>query len=147
MIDVHIDDFYHDIAVTLLSLYQQFPRKVSVYIEDISGPDDVDEFGLHSSRHLSCMGAIMWLHDEEYIRYEELVREEAIEAATLTQKAFVKLIQPRDEILEATLANTDLSASAKKQQATLAYQLHTAVKNQNSMRIQELIQRYFMPQY
>ena len=77
MIDVHIDDFYHDIAVILLSLFQQFPRKVNLYVEDVSGPDEMDEFGLHTPRHLACVGAMMWLQDEGYIRYEDLAREES----------------------------------------------------------------------
>lgn len=144
MIDVHIDDFYHDIAATLLSLYQQFPRKISLYIEDVSGPDDVDEFGLHSQRHLSCMGAMLWLQDEGYIRFEELVREEAIEAATLTQKAFVKLIQPRPDAFVDYDAGQEFSDSALKQHCTLSFQLHHAISEQNSIRVRELVEQYFI---
>jgi len=144
MIDVHIDDFYHDIAATLLSLYQQFPRKVSLYIEDVSGPDDVDEFGLHSQRHLSCMGAMLWLQDEGYIRFEELVREEAIEAATLTQKAFVQLIQPRTDQIEGDEASTAISPSARDQRFTLANQLHEALVDRNSILVRSLVERYFL---
>ncbi len=144
MIDVHIDDFYHDIAATLLSLYQQFPRKISLYIEDVSGPDDVDEFGLHSQRHLSCMGAMLWLHDENYIRFEDLVREEAIEAATLTQKAFVKLIQPRPDAFVDYNSGQEFSDSALKQHCTLAFQLHHAISERNSIRVRELVEQYFI---
>lgn len=144
MIDVHIDDFYHDIAATLLSLYQQFPRKVSLYIEDVSGPDDVDEFGLHSQRHLSCMGAMLWLQDEGYIRFEELVREEAIEAATLTQKAFVQLIQPRTDQIEGDEASSTISPSARDQRFTLANQLHEALVDRNSILVRSLVERYFL---
>jgi len=144
MIDVHIDDFYHDIAATLLSLYQQFPRKVSLYIEDVSGPDDVDEFGLHSQRHLSCMGAMLWLQDEGYIRFEELVREEAIEAATLTQKAFVQLIQPRADQIEGDETSAAISPSARDQRFTLANQLHEALVDRNSILVRSLVERYFL---
>jgi hypothetical protein len=144
MIDVHIDDFYHDIAATLLSLYQQFPRKVSLYIEDVSGPDDVDEFGLHSQRHLSCMGAMLWLQDEGYIRFEELVREEAIEAATLTQKAFVQLIQPRTDQIEGNETSATISPSARDQRFTLANQLHEALVDRNSILVRSLVERYFL---
>lgn len=144
MIDVHIDDFYHDIAATLLSLYQQFPRKVSLYIEDVSGPDDVDEFGLHSQRHLSCMGAMLWLQDEGYIRFEELVREEAIEAATLTHKAFVQLIQPRTDQIEGDGTSATISPSARDQRFTLANQLHEALVDRNSILVRSLVERYFL---
>lgn len=143
MIDVHIDDFYHDIAATLLSLFQQFPRKVSLYIEDVCGPDEVDEFGLHSQRHTSCMGAMLWLKDEGYIRFEEIVREEAIEAATLTQKAFVKLIQPRTEAFDEYNQGKEYSESAFKQQCSLAFQLHNALIEQDSIRLRTLVEQYF----
>ncbi len=144
MIDVHIDDFYHDVAATLLSLYQQFPRKVSLYVEDISGPDDVDEFGLHSPRHLSCIGALLWLKDEGFIRFDDLVREEAIEAATLTSKAFVRLIQPRPNDFLDQLSNEELSESALKQHSTLAFQLHKALTEHDSIQIRTLVERYFL---
>ena len=94
MNDVNIDDFYHDMGVILLTLFQQFPRKVSLFIDDISGPDDMDEFGLHSPRYLSAIGALMWLHDEGYVRYSDIIKQESAEDCTLTQKAFVKLIRP-----------------------------------------------------
>ena len=51
MNDVNIDDFYHDMGVILLTLVQHVPRKVSLFIDDICGPYDMDEFGLHSPRY------------------------------------------------------------------------------------------------
>jgi hypothetical protein len=138
MIDVNIDDFYHDIAVTLLSLYQQFPQKVSLYIEDICGPDDADEFGLHSPRLLSCIGALMWLHDEGFIRYTDIVKQESAEECTLTGKAFKKLAFPKVE------ANRQSVSSIEKQQSTLVYQLHQAVKEQSSIDVRDLIEAHFL---
>ncbi len=137
MIDINIDDFFHDIAVTLLSLYQQFPRKVSLYLEDISGPDEVDEFGLHSNRYLSTIGAVSWLHDEGYLRYSNIVHQESIEDCTLTQQAFVQLIRPN-------LATDNLAAATatEKQQNTLAQQLHCAIKDQNSIQLRALITQH-----
>ena len=138
MIDVNIDDFYHDIAVTLLSLYQQFPRKVSLYIEDISGPDDADEFGLRSPRYQSCVGAIIWLNDEGYIRYRDLVKEESAEECTLTSKAFKKLAFPQIDTVRENVS------AVEKQQSSLVYRLHQAVKDQSSIDIRDLIEAHFL---
>ena len=33
--DLQIDDFYKDAASGLLMLYQAFPRKASLYVEDL----------------------------------------------------------------------------------------------------------------
>lgn len=138
MIDVNIDDFYHDIAVALLSLYQQFPQKVSLYIEDICGPDDADEFGLHSPRHLSCIGALMWLRDEGFIRYQDIVKQEAAEDCTLTSKAFKRLAFPKVE------GNRKQMSSIEKQQSSLVFQLHQAVKEQSSIDVRDLIEEHFL---
>ena len=136
--DVNIDDFYHDIGVVLLSLFQQFPRKVSLFVDDISGPDDMDEFGLHSSRYLSAIGALMWLHDEGYIRYLDIIKQESAEECTLTQKAFVKLIRPNMSPDVFKHAN-----SIEKRESTLAFQLQKALKEQSSIDMQNIIQHYF----
>lgn len=138
MNDVNIDDFYHDMGVILLTLFQQFPRKVSLFIDDISGPDDMDEFGLHSPRYLSAIGALMWLHDEGYVRYSDIIKQESAEDCTLTQKAFVKLIRPNLTADEFENAN-----SIKKRESTLAFQMQQALKNQSSIDMQNIIQQYF----
>ncbi len=139
MIDINIDDFFHDISVALLSLYQQFPRKITLYIEDISGPDVIDEFGLHSNRFLSTIGAITWLHEEGYIRYSNISHQESVEDCTLTQKAFVKLIRP---IFEADTA-TGLS-SIERHQNTLAQRLHSALKEQSRIRQRSLLEEHLL---
>jgi len=94
MADLHIDDFYKDAARTLVQLYNAFPRKVAVYVEDISGPDTPDEYGIHSPRHQACFSAMLWLAEEGYIRYVDTIRQEAIDQAVLTYKAFVLLNSP-----------------------------------------------------
>ncbi|MFT6155081.1 MAG: hypothetical protein ACJA0E_001818 [Bermanella sp.] len=137
MIDVNIDDFYHDVAVTLLSLYQQFPLKISLYIEDVCGPDEADEFGLHSRRHLSCIGALEWMHDESFIRYTDIAKYECAEKCTLTHKAFRKLAFPKIG------KSRRLVSSIEKQESSLAYKLHQAIKDQSSIEIRDLIEEHF----
>ena len=140
MIDINIDDFYHDMAVILLSLYQQFPQKISLYVDDICGPDEADEYGLHSKRYLSCIGAMMWLQDEDYIRYSDIVRQESAEDCTLTQKAFLKLIKP------VNLNNDEAKtlSSAQRFNQTLIQQLHQTIKDQSGLDTRLLIEKHFL---
>lgn len=91
MADIHIEEFYKDLAKILLQLHNAFPRKSQVFVEDISGADDPDEYGLHSKRHQSCFSAMLWLADEGFIRFEDTIRQEAIDQAVLTQRTFIRL--------------------------------------------------------
>lgn len=140
MIDINIDDFYHDMAVILLSLYQQFPQKTSLYVEDICGPDDADEYGLHSKRYLSSIGALMWLQDEGYIRYSDIIKQESAEDCTITQKGFLKLIKP----IEQTSENTDLLSSAQLFSSTLIQNLHQTIKEKSGLDTRLLIEKHFL---
>lgn len=94
MLDVHIDDFYMDCAAILLSGLRAFPRQQPLFIEDISGPDTVDEFGLHSPRHMAALGAVQWLQEEGFIRFSNINRQDSVDDFVLTSKAFTRLIPP-----------------------------------------------------
>lgn len=94
--DLHINDFYRDAGRILLALFNQFPAPATVYVEDIAGPDTPDEFGLHSPRHLACLGAMTWLKQSGYIQFSQLVRQEAVEEAALTHRSFLLLVQRDD---------------------------------------------------
>ncbi|PID42109.1 MAG: hypothetical protein CSA52_00020 [Gammaproteobacteria bacterium] len=91
MADIHIEDFCKDIAKILLQLFNSFPRPSNVYVADIAGDDNPDEFGLHSERHLACFGAMVWLADEGYIRYVDTIRQEGIDQAVLTHRTLCLL--------------------------------------------------------
>lgn len=88
MSDLHIDDFCKDIALILNQLYLTFPRKASLFVEDISGPDEPDEYGLHSNRHMACLSAMLWLAEEGYIRFEDIIRQEAVDQVVLGGRMF-----------------------------------------------------------
>lgn len=90
--DLHIHDFYRDAGRILLALFQQFPAPATIYVEDIAGPDTPDEFGLHSPRHLACLGAMTWLKECGYINFSQLVRQEAVEEAALSHRSFLLLV-------------------------------------------------------
>ncbi len=91
MADIHIADFYKDAARTLVQLYNSFPRPITLFVEDIAGPDTPDEFGLHSPRHQACLATMFWLAQAGYLSYESVVRQEALDQATLTQRGFTLL--------------------------------------------------------
>lgn len=128
MLDVHIDDFFKDCAVILLQGFKLFPAKQVLYVEDISGPDDVDEFGLHSPRHMSALGAIIWLQEEGYIRFGEMNRQDSVDDFVLGSKAFSKL----------------LAAPAGDPTSTLANQLEYARLQNDSTLIRQLMQTHFL---
>lgn len=88
MADIHIADFYKDAATVLVQLYNQFPRPMMLFVEDVAGPDEPDEFGLHSPRHQACLATMFWLARAGYIHYETVVRQEALDQVTLTQRGF-----------------------------------------------------------
>lgn len=117
MADLHIEEFYKDAAMILAQLYGVFPRRTSVYVEDIAGADRPDEFGLHSKRHLACFGGMIWLAEEGWIRYVDTIGQLAIDQATLTQAAFVLLSgyqeQPLAEPDAATPSMTDSTNDAR----------------------------------
>ncbi|GAA3950275.1 hypothetical protein [Allohahella marinimesophila] len=91
MADLHIEEFHKHCIAVLLQLYTVFPRKATVFVEDIIGPEEKDEFGLNSNLHQSCFGAMIWLADEGYLRYESTIRQEAVDQAVLTQHSFARL--------------------------------------------------------
>lgn len=86
MFDIHIEEFYHDTFAVLKTLYQAFPKKCNVFVEDIAGADQPDEYGLHSDRFQCCFGSMLWLEKEGFIRFESTLRQEAIDQASLTMK-------------------------------------------------------------
>lgn len=132
--DLHIDDFCKDSAKALILLYRRFPNKTILYVEDICGPDQPDEFGLHSPRFESCFSALMWLKDTDYIAYSHAMRQEAIEEATLTHRSFSFLSSIDDEV-----SPTDNSEQLIRRIDFLKNQLHNA----NSEELKDTVLRYF----
>ncbi|BAN49072.1 hypothetical protein [Metapseudomonas resinovorans] len=127
--DLQIDDFYKDCATGLLQLYQAFPRRIALYVEDLIGPSEPDEFGLPSKRHESCLGALLWLADEGYLRFDSTIRFEALDQAVLTEKGFLRLSRTLPGVLD---GRETLPASILRVRASLAQQLRDAIRNADS---------------
>lgn len=87
--DLHIGDFYNDVARILVTLYMHFPVRSALYVEDISGPDTPDEYGLHSPRHMACFSAALWLAEENYFRFTGTIQQDALDEAVLSQASFL----------------------------------------------------------
>lgn len=138
--DLQIDDFYKDIAAGMLQLYQAFPRKIALYVEDLIGREEPDEFGLPSARHQACLGALLWLADEGYLRYESGIRYEALDQAVLTEKGFLRLSRALPHALH---DDPQLPPSVRRQQATLAQQLRAALAEQHGERVARLTRLLF----
>jgi hypothetical protein len=138
--DLQIDDFYKDCAAGLLQLYQAFPRRIALYVEDLIGPSEPDEFGLPSKRHESCLGALLWLADEGYLRFDSSIRFEALDQAVLTEKGFLRL----SRAISAALADPqDLPPSILRVRASLAQQLREALRSADSERLARLTRLVF----
>jgi hypothetical protein len=86
MFDIHIEEFFLDSTKILKRLYLAFPKKSNVFVEDIAGPDQPDDYGIHSDRFQSGFGAMIWLEKEGFISFESTLRQEAIDQAVLTVK-------------------------------------------------------------
>ncbi|WP_313087955.1 hypothetical protein [Pseudomonas sp.] len=132
--DLQVDDFYRDAAAGLLILYQAFPRKITLYVDDLIGHQEFDEFGLPSTRHQSCLGALLWLAEEGYLRFDSTLQYLALEQAVLTEKAFLRLT--------ATAAGADsrepLPPSVRRVRSSLANELRQALRDGDGERLAQL---------
>jgi hypothetical protein len=124
MLDVHIDEFFKDCAVILLHGFKSFPAKQILYVEDICGPDEVDEFGLHSPRHIAAFGAIAWLQEEGFIRFTDINRQESVDEFVLTSKAFTRLLHTENDSVTTRLAQRLEFALLQKNSTSLSRLVH-----------------------
>jgi hypothetical protein len=98
MADINIDNFYRHIAKILSMLYSAFPTRSPIYVDDVAGIDEPDEYGLHSPHYTAGFFALIWLADEGFLRYSDTIRQDGIDQAALTNKAFMRLSQPVERI-------------------------------------------------
>lgn len=144
MADLNLLDFYKDCALVLMSLHRAFPRKTDLFVEDLIGPDEVDEFGLHTKRHEACLGAMLWLADEGYLRYASTVRQEGVDQAVLTAKALVELTRVRPQ-LNTELEMEPVSEFEVQQRLTMVEHMRRAVKSQSSEQLVQVMRDFFQP--
>lgn len=149
MADIHIEEFYKDVAIALVQLYGAFPRRVNLFVEDIAGADEPDEFGLHSRRHMACFGALLWLSEEGLLRYVDTIRQDALDQAVLTRAAFIRLSSPAGSALTAEIAPQALATAAKappslKQDfSSFIYLFREALRSGSSAQISRIVHATF----
>lgn len=147
MADIHVEEFYKDVAIALVQLYAAFPRRISLFVEDIAGPDDPDDFGLHSKRHMACFGALLWLSEEGFLRYVDTIRQEALDQAVLSRSAFTRLSAPAPQALtdrfDSSATQPVLPTSVKRDRSTYIHLLRTALKSGSSSQISLIVQSTF----
>lgn len=148
MADLHIEDFYRDAALIFLRLYKAFPRKLILYVDDVYGPDDPDDFGLHSDRHMGCFSTMIWLAEQGYIQFDTTIRQEALDQAVLTQRGFL-MLSSRSEMHFGGVDEdeTDLPPSVMEASRTSVAQLRHVLKEGSSIMIKQCVHRLLSDNY
>lgn len=139
MADLHIEDFYKDVAAIFVRLYSVFPRKIVLYVEDISGPDEPDEFGLHHPRFEACFSTMVWLAENDYLMFADTMRHEALDEVVLSQKAFVLLASRSNLQFAPTDLDDALPPSVVEQSQSNIAQLRSALKARSSIDLQRCV--------
>jgi len=134
--ELNIDDFCHDVGKILTVLHKVFPRPIILSVDDICGPEETDEFGIHSNRYLACFSTMLWLAEEGYIRFAETLRNEGIDQAVLSARCFAHLTRPRSDQLQ-TLDDNDenqkhLPESIRLAQTSVVAQLRQSIGARSS---------------
>ena len=137
MSSINTDEFFGDAARILTALQSAFPQPIILQVDDICGPEETDEYGMHSARYLSCFSAMLWLGEEGYLRYADTIRSEAIDQAVLSARCFVLLTTPN--LKPETPQDPDLPQSVAAARTTVGYQLRSAVRERNSIGVNDLM--------
>ena len=133
MTDLHIEDFFRDVAKIFILLYAAFPRKIILYVEDVSGPDEPDEFGLHHPRFQAAFSAMVWLAEQGYLNFHDTIREEALDQVVLSQKGFLLLSSRSERGLESAKNGSDLPPSVLEESLSNINQLRSVLHEGSSI--------------
>ncbi len=152
MADLNSENFYRHISKILIILYANFPSKAAIYVDEVAGIDEPDEYGLHSPTYTAGFYALLWLEEEGYIRYADVIRQDGVDQATLTHKAFVKLTEISGQIVTEEIIETDqtsniinllpaedLSPSVLEDRMMVINQLRTALRSGSSIATTKII--------
>ncbi|MGK0440438.1 MAG: hypothetical protein ACJA0N_000227 [Pseudohongiellaceae bacterium] len=139
MADLHIHDFYIDAAKILIRLYNSFPNKVVLYVDDISPQVEQDEFGLYSERYLSALSAMIWLGENHYLQYDHCIKQEALDQAVLTEKGFLILSSRSDHTPHED--NDGIPASVMSESQRNINNLRKALKSGSSILIEQQVSK------
>ncbi len=153
MADINVENFYRHIAKILHILYTHFPTRAALYVDEVAGIDEPDEYGLHSPTYTAGFFAMLWLADEGFIRYADTIRQDGIDQAFLTHKAFLILTQTTEELIVSELASLDgkagnvvnlqpaedVSPSLREERMLIINQLRGALRSGSSIAINKVV--------
>ena len=113
--------------------------------------DEPDEYGLHSPHYTAGFFAMIWLAEEGYLRYGDTIRQDGVDQACLTHKAFLRLSQPAETIyIDTALPGEegnvvslapaeDLSPSLLEDRKLVINQLRNALRSGSSIAITKVV--------
>ncbi|HIG42341.1 MAG: hypothetical protein ABGY96_05090 [bacterium] len=152
MADINIENFYRHIARILSILYTNFPTKAAIYVDEVAGVDEPDEYGLHSPTYTAGFYTLLWLEEEGYMRYADVIRQDGVDQASLTKKAFLRLTEVANPIysepsIEVQESNNIISLqpmeepspSILEERMLVINQLRTALRNGSSIAITKIV--------
>ncbi len=141
MTDINVDDFFKDAAKTLVALYRVFPRRHAIFVDDIYKQEEPDDFGLYSERYQACLGTLLWLGEENYLRFEDIIRNEAIDQAVLSGRCFTLLSSPAVPLsvpLQPSDSDRpDVPELIRLEQSTHIHQIKQALKDRSSIELRQ----------
>lgn len=141
MTDINVDDFFKDAARTLVALYGVFPRRHAIFVDDIYRQEEPDDFGLYSDRYQACFGTLLWLGEENYLRFEDIIRNEAIDQAVLSGRCFTLLSSPAQPFSAPAEScapdQPDVPELIRLEQSTHIYQIKQALKDRSSIELRQ----------
>ncbi|MFN3235776.1 MAG: hypothetical protein ACE37D_01835 [Pseudomonadales bacterium] len=154
MADINVENFYRHIAKILHILYTHFPTRAALYVDEVAGIDEPDEYGLHSPTYTAGFFAMLWLADEGFIKYADTIRQDGIDQAFLTHRAFLILTQPTEEMINDFGTDNDpesagnvvsiqpvenISPSLQEEQKLIISQLRAALRSGSSIAINKVV--------
>ncbi|MFT4799259.1 MAG: hypothetical protein ACJAYE_000387 [Candidatus Azotimanducaceae bacterium] len=152
MADINIENFYRHIAKSLHMLYTHFPTRAALYVDEVAGVDEPDEYGLHSPTYTAGFFAMLWLADEGFISYSDTIRQDGIDQAYLTHRGFLILTQITDELIVELVEapdsggnvinlqpTEDMSPSLKEERMLVINQLRAALNSGSSIAVKKVV--------
>lgn len=138
MADINVENFYRHIAKVLHLLYTHFPTRAALYVDEVAGIDEPDEYGLHSPTYTAGFFAMLWLADEGFIKYADTIRQDGIDQAFLTHRAFLILTQPTELMINEFLQQSDQDSSGKVVSIQSAEEISPSLQEEKKMVISQL---------
>ena len=116
----------------------------------MAGIDAPDEYGLHSPTYTAGFYAMVWLGEEDLLRYADTIRQDGIDQAILTYKGFLKLTAVAEHIYTAPYVTDEsnvvsispaeqISPSVLEDRKLVINQLRNVLRSRDSIAINKVV--------